>query len=200
MSTPLLWVLVGPNGAGKTTYYERYIKPRLTLPFVNADLIARAEWPENTPEHAYKASRLAAETRAALLDKQRSFVTETVFSHESKLDLLSDARQRGYLVWLTCIYLDSPNLSVARVKQRVTEGGHEVPEDKIRRRYDRMIGNVQHAIEIADRVSLIDNSFKDRAYMDVVRYEAGGLVWVNPSAHLRPAWARRFIQSVAAGK
>lgn len=198
MSTPLLWILVGPNGAGKTTYYERYIKPRLSLPFVNADLIARAEWPENTAEHAYEASKLAADTRTALMDKQRSFVTETVFSHPSKLELLQDARDRGYIIWLTCIYVDDANLSVARVKQRVIEGGHEVPEDKIRQRYDRMIGNVQQAITIADRVSLIDNSFKDRAYLDVVRYESGGLVWVNPSPHLRPAWANTFIKAVAA--
>ena len=198
MSTPLLWILVGPNGAGKTTYYERYIKPRLTLPFINADLIARAEWPENTAEHAYEASKLAADTRSALLDKQRSFVTETVFSHSSKLELLRDARERGYLIWLTCIYVDDADLSVARVKQRVIEGGHEVPEDKIRQRYDWMISNVKEAIHIADRVSLIDNSFKGRAFLDVVRYEAGGLVWVNPSPHLRPAWASKFIKSVAA--
>ncbi len=198
MSTPLLWILVGPNGAGKTTYYERYIKPRLTLPFINADLIARAEWPEDTAEHAYEASKLAADTRTALLDKNRSFVTETVFSHPSKLELLRDARQRGYIIWLTCIYVDDANLSVARVNQRVIEGGHEVPEDKIRQRYDRMIGNVQEAITIADRVSLIDNSFKDRAFLDVVRYESGDLVWVNPSPHLRPKWATAFIKSVAA--
>ena len=196
MSAPLLWILVGPNGAGKTTYYERYIRPRLSLPFINADLIASAQWPGDAANHSYEAARLAAETRRALMEKQRSFVTETVFSHPSKLDLLSEARERGYLIWLTCIYLDDPELAVARVSQRIDEGGHAVPPEKIRQRYARMIDNVRQSVDIADRVSLIDNSYRHRAYQDVVRYESGGLVWVNPSAKLQPAWARRFIDSV----
>ena len=196
MSTPLLWVLVGPNGAGKTTYYERYIRPRLSLPFINADLIAKAEWGDDAVEHGYEASRLAADTRTALLDKKRSFVTETVFSHPSKLELLKDARDRGYMVWVTCIYVDNPDLSVERVRLRVGEGGHDVPEEKVRKRYDRMIDNVRLAIPVADRLSLIDNSFRNRAWQDVVRYESGGLVWVNPTPSLLPDWAKEFIRSV----
>ena len=95
MSTPALHVLAGPNGAGKTTFIERVLRPTTGLGVVNADRIAADTWPGAEREHAYEASRLAADQRAHLLTERHSFITETVFSHASKLDLVDRACATG---------------------------------------------------------------------------------------------------------
>ena len=85
-------LIAGPNGAGKTTFYELVIAPdRPGLPFVNADRIATDRFPGREVEQAYAASELAAAARTALIDARLDFCTETVFSHESKVDLVATA-------------------------------------------------------------------------------------------------------------
>ncbi len=157
MSDPVLHVLAGPNGSGKTTLYERVIAPETRLPFVNADYLAAARWPGEEVTHAYDAARLAAEERQRLLGKRRSFVTETVFSHPSKVSLLAAAHRAGYLVTLH-VLLVPPDLSVLRVRDRVRRGGHDVPEAKVRARHRRLWTHVAAAIPLADEVLVYDNS------------------------------------------
>ena len=85
-------LVVGPNGAGKTTLFERVIAPvRPGLPFVNADRIASDRFPGQEVEQAYAAAEIAGATRQALIDARLDFCTETVFSHESKIDLVAVA-------------------------------------------------------------------------------------------------------------
>ena len=98
MSRPVLHVLVGPNGAGKSTLYARILRSATHLPFVNAGVML-ATYPELYAD-AYAAGDAATEERAALIARSESFVTETVFSHVGKLDLLRDAVAAGYLVHL----------------------------------------------------------------------------------------------------
>jgi predicted ABC-type ATPase len=78
-------LLAGPNGAGKTTLYKTRVAPAFAGPFVNADIIQRDELGDNRPEAAYEAAEIAAMRRSEALAKQDDFVTETVFSHPSKL-------------------------------------------------------------------------------------------------------------------
>ena len=99
MPDPVLHLLVGPNGSGKSTLYERVIGPTTHLEFVNADVNAADRWPE-------------------LIDGRRSFVAETVFSHESKLDLVRSALDAGFLVTLHVVVVPE-GLTVARVTSRV---------------------------------------------------------------------------------
>jgi predicted ABC-type ATPase len=186
VAAPFLWLLVGPNGAGKTTYYERVIAPRLRLPFVNADRIARGRWPRNYSRHAYEAARIAEATRYALLYAGKSFVAETVFSHPSKLEFVKRARAAGYTVWITFVGVGSPELAVARVGQRLREGGHPVPPDKVRERYVRLQANVRAAVPLADRLAVVDNSEKGRALRDVLLFEQGRVV---RRARDLPEWA-----------
>ena len=80
---PVLHLLAGPNGSGKTTLARRVLLPATGLPFVNADDIAAQRWPTAQAEHAYEASARAAALREQLLKDRTSFITETVFSHES---------------------------------------------------------------------------------------------------------------------
>jgi predicted ABC-type ATPase len=92
------------------------------------------------------------------MSEGRSFVMETVFSHPSKLDLLRDARDAGYRLTVFHLNLASANLAVARVNARVTEGGHEVPEQKIRDRFARNQQLIRQAVLLADRALVFDSS------------------------------------------
>lgn len=93
---PVLHLLVGSNGAGKTTLYERVIGPATQLPFINADEIAKSEFPGDEERQSYAAAKLAAQARDDALSRCSSFVAETVFSHASKLELLKRAGVAGY--------------------------------------------------------------------------------------------------------
>ncbi|MFJ1293623.1 zeta toxin family protein [Paracoccus yeei] len=111
---PSLILLAGPNGAGKSTLYETRVAPSFTGPFVNADLIQRDELRDASMGASYRAAEIAAERRASLLEARKSFATETVFSHPSKLEIITDAQACGYMVIVMHVGVDSPELSVAR--------------------------------------------------------------------------------------
>jgi predicted ABC-type ATPase len=175
LSTPVLHVLAGPNGSGKSTFVARVLQPVTHLPFVNADEIAAERWPGAELEHAYQASRAAADQRRQLLARGESFITETVFSHHSKLALVTQAVALGYLVNLH-VMLVPADLAVARVAERVRRGGHQVPEEKIRERYARLLKLVVDARALADRSTFYDNSRASTPFRIVATYERGRLV------------------------
>ncbi|MCA9687871.1 MAG: hypothetical protein KC457_37280, partial [Myxococcales bacterium] len=89
-------VLAGPNGAGKSTLYATRVAPNFGGPFINADIIQRDELGDASPDASYEAARIAAERRQNFLNRSGDFVTETVFSHPSKLDLIRVARSKGF--------------------------------------------------------------------------------------------------------
>ncbi|OLT31214.1 hypothetical protein BJF84_04380 [Rhodococcus sp. CUA-806] len=126
---PLLHLLAGSNGAGRSTYARDVLIPATGLPFINADEIALERWPDAQAEHAYEAPRIAETQRRERIAQQRSFITETVFSHPSKVKLVSDAVGAGYLVHLHIIIVPV-ELTVQRVTERVRRGGHAVPEGR----------------------------------------------------------------------
>ena len=151
-------LVVGPNGAGKSTFVELTLAPLLPRsPFVNADEIARQRWSDDPAAHAYDAARIAADTRTRLIDLGRSYIAETVFSHPSKLELLDAAHAAGYTVVLHVLLIPQ-ELAVQRVRHRVSAGGHDVPEDKIRGRYQRLWALVAAAIADSDSTTVYDNS------------------------------------------
>lgn len=171
MSTPTLHVIAGPNGAGKSTFQQAVLAPS-TLEFVSADLIAEPTWPGQAAEHTYEAAALAAAQRDALLAAGISFVTETVFSHESKLELVATAAQLGYVVYLYVIIIPEDQ-AVGRVALRAELGGHDVPEGKIRSRHRRLWAHVAEAIKIADMSLVYDNSRTDAPFAPVATFHAG---------------------------
>jgi len=93
-------------------------------PSSGADELERARWPDEIGAHSYQAGRLAARRREALLQQRQSFVTETVFSHASKLALIERARRLGFVVVFHHIHVSTPELAAARVRTRVSAGGH----------------------------------------------------------------------------
>lgn len=177
---PILHLIAGPNGSGKSTFVDRILQPVTHLPFVNADVIAAQRWPDAQAEHAYEAAGAAADERAQLLAERKSFITETVFSHHSKLDLVNDAVSLGYLVHLHVVLLPV-DVAVKRVAERVQYGGHAVPEQKIRERYVRLWDLVARARATADRVEFLDNSSAANPFRRVAVYERGLLIG-------EPAW------------
>lgn len=177
-------LVVGPNGAGKSTFIAFTLAPLLPRSVtVNADEIAKQRWPDDSAAHAYEAARIAADTRAALIDKGVSFIAETVFSHPSKLDLIRSARDADYVVALHVVLIPE-DLAVERVKRRVRHGGHDVPEDKIRERHRRLWQLVADAIEMADFATIYDGS--RRAGPRIVAQLTAGTVIGAPTW---PAWA-----------
>ena len=190
MSDRQLWLLVGGNGAGKSTFFELFLRPR-GLAFVNADRIARLIEPQGREDVSYEAAVLAERMRADLLDRGLSFCFETVFSHPSKIDFVARAKAMGYEVVLVLVHLDDPSLNVARVSQRVGEGGHDVPEDKVRSRIPRTLDNVAKAIALADEVHLVDNSSFDDPFRRLACVRTGEVrVFESPL----PAWAGELLE------
>lgn len=172
MSLKQLWVLAGGNGAGKSTFYKLKLAPR-GIPFINADNIAKELYSDDAEARSYDAAKAAERMREELLIEGRTFCFETVFSHPSKVDFIAKAKAYGFQVVLVFIHLDSSDLNQARVSQRVTEGGHSVPADKIKARIPRVLENVKAAIPLCDSVYLLDNSSLDNPFQVIAKIIGG---------------------------
>jgi predicted ABC-type ATPase len=183
-------LVVGPNGAGKSTFVELTLAPLLPgSVFVNADEIARQRWPDGPASHAYEAARIAADTRATLIERELSFIAETVFSHPSKLELVDAAKAAGYTVVLHVLMIPE-DLAVERVLHRVQAGGHAVPPEKIRERHRRLWALVADAVPRCDGVTVYDGS--DLRGPRIVAQISGGYLIGSPSW---PGWAPRELTS-----
>ena len=177
-------LVVGPNGAGKSTFVRFTLAREVSASvFVNADEIARREWPDDPVGHSYDAAARAAATRRRLIEQHRPFIAETVFSHPSKLTLIDDARAAGYYVALHVLMVPV-QLAVARVQARVAAGGHDVPTEKITARYQRLWDLVADAVDIADTASFWDNARWDGPAL--VAFFEDGFIVGEPSW---PDWA-----------
>jgi predicted ABC-type ATPase len=192
MSRPQLWLLAGGNGAGKTTFYKLYLAPRGVL-FVNADRIAEGMATADPVAASYTAARAAELLRERLTYQGVTFCYETVFSHPSKVDFVALAKARGYEVILVYIHLNDSTLNQARVQQRVSEGGHHVPADKIAERIPRTLANVQRAIPLCDRVELLDNSLRGDPYRRIATVQDGV---IKSQIDPLPEWAAILLSGV----
>lgn len=119
-----------------------------------------------------------------------------VFSHPAKIDFTARAKAQGYRVILVLIHLDDPELNLARISQRVSEGGHDVPEDKVRTRLPRTIDNVAQAIVLADEVHLLDNSGWEDPFRRVAVVRGGEAQALSDPA---PDWALGLLERDRAG-
>jgi predicted ABC-type ATPase len=192
MADPVLHLIAGPNGAGKSTLYDRVIGPVTQLPFVNADVIAARHWPEDAAAHAYDAARRAAEDRDQRLAARTSFVTETVFSHPSKVELVEAAVTAGYLVTLHVVLVPE-SLAVARVANRVAQGGHDVPEEKVRCRSTRLWPLVATAIPLVDTTIVYDNTSASAPFRVVATFHRG----IAGGAPAWPRWTPKALRALA---
>jgi predicted ABC-type ATPase len=152
-------IIGGCNGAGKSTL-ARELLPRLGIArFLNADLIAKGLSPVNPALAAFAAGRRLLEEASGLIEAGSSFAIESTLSGKTYVKLLREAKERGYRLVLHYIVIGSATQAVERVRLRVLTGGHNVPEDDIRRRFER---SVRHFLEdylpLADEWGLWDNA------------------------------------------
>ena len=155
-----LYVISGCNGAGKTTASYTILPEMLDCnEFVNADEIAKGLSPFNQNKVAIQAGRLMLTRISELLEKGEDFAFETTLSTRSYVNTIKKAQKNGYFVTVLFFWLSSQDLAIERVKIRVEEGGHDIPENVIRRRYDLGIKNMFNLyIPISDYWMFIDNS------------------------------------------
>lgn len=189
MTRPDLWLLVGGNGSGKSTFYERFLRDK-QIPFVNADLFARTLWPAEPEKHSYQAALIAEKERFRLVEEQHSFCFETVFSHPSKIDFVATAKGAGYYVRVFYFHLENSDLNTARVYSRVADGGHQVPEDKIRARISRTMLNVRQLAGLVDELFLVDNSSLEKPFVRIASWQSAD--WVTHVSPL-PGWANDIM-------
>lgn len=189
MSAKQLWMLVGGNGSGKSTFFELALKP-LGVPFINADLIAKALFPEDPEGYSYQAAKIAENMRMEHIQAGHSFCFETVFSHPSKIDFMAHAKALGYQIIMVVIHVESTELNLARISQRVVDGGHNVPAEKVAARIPRMLEHVRMAIPLCDQVRVLDNSRLDNPFQPVLTIRNG-----IRTAHMSPlpSWASEMV-------
>lgn len=193
---PALLVIAGPNGAGKTTVTVRLRAERWSdgVEYLNPDEVARdrfGDW--NSPEAVLEAARWTERRREELLAGRSGIAFETVFSSPDKVDFVAKAKAAGYFVRVFFISTSHPKINAARVTNRVMEGGHTVPIEKIVSRYDRSMANLSAAIALADRVYVYDNSVDDVDARLCARTMDGALRKVYGPL---PAWVADAIEGL----
>jgi predicted ABC-type ATPase len=158
MPEPKIVMFAGPNGSGKSTITASFqALPDFPTNYANADEIAKTLSGE-AMEQSYEAARIVERQRLDWVANNQSFAFETVMSHPSKLIQLQHAKAVGYIVEIYYVSTVDPRYNILRVSDRVQSGGHNVPQNKIVERYHRSLSLLPLAIEIADRVTLIDNT------------------------------------------
>lgn len=157
---PRLFIISGCNGAGKTTASYTLLPEMLECSqYVNSDEFAKGLSPFDPGAVSVQASRLMLLRIRYLLRRKEDFSIETTLATRSLLKMIAEAQEEGYSVTLLYFWLNSPDLAVARVKARVAAGGHNIPEETVRRRYRMGLSYFfRDYAPICDRWILADNS------------------------------------------
>lgn len=175
---PNLYIIAGCNGAGKTTASYTILPDILDCrEFVNADEIARGISPFH-PESAHLAAgRIMLSRIKSFIKQDVDFAFETTLATRSYVSLMQQARDQGYTIHLIFFWLRSVELAIQRVKGRVQEGGHHIPDAVVRRRYERGLFNFFNLYDpLLDKWMFIDNS--DIPFLVVAeKMGAGETVW-----------------------
>jgi predicted ABC-type ATPase len=176
---PTVYVIAGPNGAGKTTFASQFLPDFVRCKeFLNADLIAAGLSPFAPETQNLRAGRLLLERIGELAEQRVDFGFETTLSGRTYVKLLTDMKASGYRVVLFFLWLPNADMALARVENRVKEGGHAVPAEDVRRRYQAGTRNLFRLYRpILDHWSLFDASrlpptliaVEERRQLDVKR-------------------------------
>ena len=153
-------IIAGPNGAGKTTFAQEYLPKEAGFPdFVNVDLIAQGLSPFAPDKAVLQAGKIMLAEIARKVSRRESFAFETTLSGLSYARHIPRWRQAGYHVKLIFLSLPSVDLAIARVKNRADQGGHNVPAEVVRRRFDTGLRHFWTIYcKIVDRWEFYDNS------------------------------------------
>jgi len=179
MSRKNVYVIAGPNGSGKTTFAKEFLPNYAKCSnFVNADLIALGLSPFSPQQAAIKAGKLVLQQIRDFADKGVDFSFETTLSGKTYLRHFQDLKEKGYKLHLFFLWIPSSQLAIVRIKDRVAEGGHHVPSDDVKRRFERSVANFfKRYWPLLDSWLLFDNSRekpkliakKNNSHIDIIR-------------------------------
>ncbi|MDE6257660.1 MAG: zeta toxin family protein [Muribaculaceae bacterium] len=191
---PELIVIAGPNGSGKTTITQQFLHHEWSegIEYINPDQVAKdtfGDW--NSQESVLKAANYCEEWRERCLKDKVSFVFETVFSADDKIDFILRAKEAGFFVRIFFIATKHPSINASRIANRVLEGGHDVPITKIISRYFKSIMNCEIIADKVDRLYVYDNSIDCHNAIPLFRLTNGvlGKKYVTEV----PEWARNIL-------
>jgi len=197
MTQPVLYMIAGPNGAGKTTAALKLLPQFLKVDeFVNADAIAYGLNPLNAEEQAVAAGRLMLKRMDNLIQMKKSFAFETTGSSHCFINKLKKARTVGYKLGLVYLWIGHVDFAKFRVKIRVAQGGHDIPQDVIERRYKRGLHNVlSYYLPLVDRASFFDTTLPS-AYLELITEKREDMMQI----HRPDTWAmmQRIAEETAA--
>jgi predicted ABC-type ATPase len=184
---PVIIAVAGPNGAGKSTFYGSHLK-ETGLPLVNADVLAK-----ELDVDAYRAAEMAGALREKLVEQHESFVFETVFSDPvgDKISFLQRTVGTGYNVILCFIGISDAGVSEERVAMRVTQGGHDVPTEKLLTRFPRTIANLRKSIRALPHVFVFDNNDLSDPYRKIAVFHDGKAEFLSDSL---PGWMKEILE------
>lgn len=138
---------------------------------------------------SYFAAFIADYIRIIMLDHVNVFTIETVMSHESKIEYIKLAKDKGYKVYLYFVSTRDVAVNIGRVAQRVAQGGHDVPEEKIRKRYQKSLENLTNALRLSDRAYIFDNSERNQPIW-YVEYGDGVISFKEEKV---PLWIKEYL-------
>ncbi|MEO5923560.1 MAG: AAA family ATPase [Bryobacteraceae bacterium] len=185
---PTFILVAGPNGSGKSTLTASIRFPGITE-IVDPDAIARTIRPEQPALAAVAAARQAIRRCSYNITTHASFVVESTLAGHGAIAVMRRAKDAGYRTLLVYVALGDPELHVERVRLRVTQGGHDIPDADIRRRYGRSLIRAPEAIRLADEALVLDNSGIRPDCM--LAFEVGRMVWKASNCR---AWAEDILR------
>jgi predicted ABC-type ATPase len=186
---PVFTIFAGPNGSGKSSIIDSVAFVGRNN-FLEADAIAKRIHATQPQSAAIAAGREVLRRTQEYLDSGEDFAIETTLSGNWTLAAVREARVRRFFVRLVYICLESPEQCIRRVRERVAQGGHDVPNEDVRRRYFRSLMNAKQLVTIVDETFVYDNS--GPAPKLIVDFRAGRIV--SKSTYV-PDWARGLLES-----
>lgn len=187
---PTLIIIAGPNGAGKSTFTAG-LGRGTRVPIIDPDALARRFQPLAPERAAMQAGREALRQQATYLEHDTSFAVETTLAGTGVLRLMEQARGRHFTVHLVYIGIENVVTALDRIAERVAQGGHGVPSQDIRRRYERSMLHLGQAVTLAHHVLIIDNSL-EQGMRVVLAVDDGEVTMRAPGM---PTWVRVHLPS-----
>lgn len=184
-NTPIVLVFAGPNGSGKSTVTKGF---DVIGEYINADEIKKQR---NCSD--LEAAQFATALREDAVKNKRDFTFETVLSSPRNVELLKKAKSVGYRIEVVFVLTSDPQINISRVAQRVKNGGHDVPKDKIISRYHKSLDNISAMLKIADIVWVVDNSTEKA---ELIIYSKDSEVSINET----PLWNKDKIEKLIIGE